>query len=188
MMNDARRRILLVGANGAAGQASRRLTMVTGRGDALLVGDPGRLHRPGRSLHESDLAPDFIGLEAVQAMTGRHAGLTARAGIEVDAKGVLLTLTRRRRRHERLVAATRRCVRVVVRREGFDGAERALLFEQQLDQLRRALPLDLRAHPECRSCFSVAPWTGLPSSQPRSGGSLTKSSPERTSTGNVRRQ
>jgi hypothetical protein len=89
--NDAGDGILFVGLDRATLHARGVDTVVTGGRNRLL----NRLVRRA-PVQEAHAAPGlgFFVIQAVQAMAGGHARLAARAGVEIDLKGVLLTLAR----------------------------------------------------------------------------------------------
>src|SRR6185503_19858813 len=63
--------------------------VVTRRGDRLLC---RRVRRA--AVEQPDGAPELVGIEAVQVVTRRDARFAARAGVEIDVEGVLLTFLR----------------------------------------------------------------------------------------------
>ena len=64
--------------------------MVAGGRDGLLV---RRLRRA--AVDQADIAPDLILIQAIERMAGAHAGLAARAKIEIHGEGILLAALRR---------------------------------------------------------------------------------------------
>jgi hypothetical protein len=80
-------------------------------GDALLQ----RL--AGRAAHQqADGSPGLGRVQTIHVVARRHAGLAARAGVQVHVEGVLLARARRRRRQQRAVASVRRMAQLLVQR------------------------------------------------------------------------
>lgn len=89
--------------------------------------------------NHANIAPQFIGIQTVQAVAGYHAGLAADAGIETDLKRVSLTFSGFAERHQVTVVflLSWSGIPVVLLTTALHGAQRLLLGEKLIDQVGR---------------------------------------------------
>ncbi|MCA1963555.1 MAG: hypothetical protein LDL31_06390 [Prosthecobacter sp.] len=128
MPHDAGDGIFIISEHWTAIRTGWVLAVMACRGDGLLIW----LLLP-QTGDEPDITPRFIIIKAVQRMTRRHAGFAARASIQIDLKGILLTSLRLRKR-DQVGEAVSDTASVILLREQGDGCAEGLLFFEHLPQ------------------------------------------------------